>query len=186
MTAIWMILSKRRSRTLMSTAVIVGLSYVAVSYFGYSKMATEIFTTTQRRHQMVNDPITYRVLGPLLTIPQAIVMAPFGNGLGTEQVGGNFYSSGRMKLTTFEGEWPRIILEIGVIGFLGVAMTILGTVGTLWSARKMLSDPRIKAVFLVVTMICAAWGFGGVFFNHVTSFYFWIFVTAALAIGNEC
>jgi hypothetical protein len=125
------------------------------------------------------------MLGPLIAIPQAVDMAPFGNGLGTEQVGGNFYSSGKMTLTTIEGEWPRIILEIGVIGFVGVALTILGTLHSLWSARQTLSGPKIKAVLLVVTMLCAAWAFTGVFFNHVTSFYFWVFVASALAIGNE-
>jgi O-antigen ligase len=134
---------------------------------------------------MVNDPISYRVGALFLSIPQAIMMAPFGNGLGTEQIAGNYYASGRMSFTTMESEAPRIILEIGLIGFLGVVTTYLGAIYTLWSARKITSDPKLKTVFLVVTLICAAWAFTGVLFNHVASFFFWTVVTAALAIGNE-
>jgi hypothetical protein len=182
---VWLVLAKGRTRFAISALVLIGAGYGVINYFGLTSKAAEIITTTERRHQLVHDSIAFRILGPFIAIPQAIDMAPLGNGLGTEQVGGNYYASGKMTLTTIESDWARIIFEIGVIGFAGVVVTYAGVIGALWTARKTASDPKVKAILLVTTLICGAWFFTGVLFNHVSSFYFWVLISGALAMGNE-
>jgi O-antigen ligase len=183
--AMWMVFSKQRTRAMTYAVVIIAIGLLTIAFLGLWSQTAEIFTTTSRRHEMVHDPATRRLLTLIEAMPQAISDAPFGNGLGTEQVGGNYYASGRMRFSTTESEWPRIVMEIGVLGYVGVMITYLGSIWVLWSARKSIADTKLKAVFLATILICAAWAFTGVIFNHVTSFYYWAFVAAALALGNE-
>jgi O-antigen ligase len=182
---VWIIFSKQRTRAMTYALLVIAVGFLATALLGLWSQTAEIFTTTSRRHEMVHDPATRRLLTLVEAMPQAIIDAPFGNGLGTEQVGGNYYAYGRMRFSTTESEWPRIIMEIGVLGYVGVMVTYFGALYVLWSARKRIPDTKLKAVLLAAVLICAAWAFTGVIFNHVTSFYFWVFISAALAIGNE-
>jgi O-antigen ligase len=181
----WAVLSGRASRVLIGIAVFAAAFYVVAEYTGKLKSTTEILSAAQKRHAAVNDPVLKRVIAPLQEMLGALDSSPFGDGLGTEQVGGNYYVSGRATFTTFEYDWARIIMEIGVAGFLGVLITYLGALAVLFDYWRTAVDPKLKGMLIAVVLLNGFLFYTGVIFNHVASFYFWALVALAMALLRQ-
>ena len=65
MLVVWAILSKQRTRAIVSAVILIAIGYAAIDYFGLMSKTQEILTTTQRRHQMVGDSPWLRIVGRL-------------------------------------------------------------------------------------------------------------------------
>lgn len=179
----WLVLSGR-VKTLASGLALVIAVIGGLQLFGGSNSVTEILSAAQRRNEVAGDSATGRILMLFIEVPYAIVDAPFGVGLGTQQIGGTFYATGSMAFASYEAEWPRIVMEMGLIGLIGVAITHLGTIFLFASAWRMSRQPAIRTVYLTLAVVCGLWFVGGVVFNHVSSSFFWMFATCGFAVGQ--
>jgi hypothetical protein len=181
----WTFLSKQSSRMLGGLAIGSLVGYVGLNLFGILEDTTEILVAVQRRHAAAHDTIIGRILEPIAYVPEAVDTAPFGLGIGTEQVGGNYFSRGRMSFTTYESEWPRIIMEIGAIGFVGFLITHVSSLFLLYNAWRAAPRADTQGALLAMLLVCAFLFYGGVVFNHVSSFYYWSIVAMTMTIDGK-
>ena len=87
---------------------------------GYAFNLTSKFTTLtdklMERNDMAGDTFGERTMNPITEIGKAFDIAPMGGGFGTQQVGGVYAETGLMKFRNFENQFPRLILETGILG----------------------------------------------------------------------
>src|SRR5207249_7539399 len=107
-----------------------------VVYFGLSSTFSELGRGVLLRQKAAGDTAQERLFGQFEEGLFAIYVAPFGEGLGTEQVGGNYYTRGEMTFTTYEGQLPRLVLEMGAFGLAGFLLICAGAVMALQCAKK--------------------------------------------------
>src|SRR5439155_8274916 len=111
----------------------------------------------------------------------AIYVAPFGEGLGTEQVGGNYYTRGEMTFTTYEGQLPRLVLEMGAFGLAGFLLICAGAVMALQCAKKYAAGRGNQAALLATQLLLVSMFAANIVFNHVASALVWMIFAAVLA-----
>lgn len=160
---------------------------VLVSYFGLTATFIDLGQSLLVRAETSGDTIQERSVGQFFDALIAVDMAPFGNGLGTEQVGRKAYSAGELARTIFESPLARLVLETGVFGLLGFLLTCSGALLALQVAKQQATTSGEKAA-LLVTQLFLFWMLAGtVVFNHVASAFAWMIfaaVMASLPIGN--
>ncbi len=137
------------------------------------------------RAETANDSDNDRAIGHFDEALTAINLAPFGNGLGTEQVGRSAYSSGLLASTSFESQWPRIVLELGVIGMLGFVVICIGALAALQAAKRRAANQGEKAALLATQLYMVSSFFSNIVFNHVASAFAWFIFTAVMAALTE-
>ena len=177
----WATLGKFFTRTIINISVACAVLGGALYIWGYMDETQEILSASQRRNEVVDDSIIDRIFAPLFEIPEAADESLFGQGIGTEQVAGNYSKTGRMAFTTYESEWSRIIMEIGVVGLLGVAVTYLSAVLLLYQRLQKDRTREVRGILYAVILACCLWAYTGVIFNHVSSYYFWLLFALAVA-----
>lgn len=133
------------------------------------------------RAETSNDTVNERALAQFDEALDALKLAPFGNGLGTEQVGRTAYSSGLLAKTTFESQLPRLILELGVLGFLGFVSVCIGAVAALQATKRYCAGGGEKAALLATQLFLLASFFSNIIFNHVAAAFAWLIFTAVMA-----
>jgi hypothetical protein len=137
------------------------------------------------RAESANDSVNDRAFGQFDEALTAIDLAPFGNGLGTEQIGRSAYSAGLLANTTFESQWPRIVLELGVIGMLGFVVVSIGALAALQAAKRRAANQGEKAALLATQLFMVSSFFSNIVFNHVASAFAWFIFTAVMAALAE-
>jgi hypothetical protein len=111
----------------------------------------------------------------------AMAMAPFGSGLGTEQIGRNHYDHGEMASTTFESQWGRLVLETGILGLAGFIIVGVGSLIALEFAKRHVRKSGESAVYLATQLFMASMFATNTVFNHVASAFVWMIFSAVLA-----
>jgi len=133
------------------------------------------------RHEASEETIEGRTLGPIMDIVPATELAPGGLGFGSEQVAGVFADTGAMNLRLFENQFPRLILETGLIGFAGFLITCSGVLYVMLKARKYVPDDGHRMICVLSAFLVASFFFTNIAFNHIASFFAWIIVAVTLA-----
>jgi hypothetical protein len=133
------------------------------------------------RHAAGGDSFTERAFGQFGEGWRAACWAPFGVGLGTEQVGGNYASKGVMTFTTFENQVPRLILETGLPGLLGFLIICAGAILALQRAKGSSSNPQKRAMLLATQLLLGCLFYTNVVFNHTASAFAWMIFAAVMA-----
>ena len=133
------------------------------------------------RAQTSGDTTQERGVGQFEEAVAALEMAPFGNGLGTEQIGRYHYSQREMANTTFESQWGRLILETGAFGLVGYFVIGAGAILALQVAKKYTTGGGENAVLLATQLLFASMFFTNLIFNHVASAFVWMIFAAVLA-----
>lgn len=185
MLAIWLPLARIWSRRKMRIAVAAILLLAGALA---SDLTTTFFQLGQGlflRAESANDTVNERTWAQFDEALDALALAPFGNGLGTEQVGRSAYSVGSLSSTTFESQLPRIILELGVIGLAGFVIVSLGALAALQAAKRRCAGANDRAVILATQLFLIASFFSNIIFNHVASAFAWIIFTAVMAALPE-
>jgi hypothetical protein len=137
------------------------------------------------RQEKGDDSFDDRAFGQFGEAYDAITLAPFGNGLGSEQVGGNYYSAGTMSFTTFENQLPRIIMETGILGLIGFLMICIGAISTLQFAKQSVATQSERSVLLATQLLLISMFYTNVIFNHTASAFTWLIFVIALAGSKE-
>jgi hypothetical protein len=133
------------------------------------------------RAETSNDTVKERALGQFDEAFEALSRAPFGNGIGTEQVGRTAYSGALLSQTTFESQLPRIILELGIFGLAGFVMIGVGAIAALEHVQRRCSQRGERDAVLATQLFMIASFCSNIVFNHVASAFAWLIFTAVIA-----
>jgi hypothetical protein len=183
MLVVWAVLSKKRSRQLWTFIVLAGVAYGGLALAGKFSAVADVMGAVVKRQNTASDTFAERFSAPFMEALQAVSEVPLGQGLGTEQVAGN-YMRGVIGFTTYETEFPRVVMECGIIGFLGYALIHLSTIYEIFRLRQQSTSDAAKSVYLAVVLALGVWLMGGVVFNHVSSFFFWALVACVMAASQ--
>ncbi|MEO5714667.1 MAG: O-antigen ligase family protein [Luteolibacter sp.] len=180
---LWALSSVRASRVLWRSLWLAGILALAVllvfpSLAGrFVIMGEGVFD----RFETAGDSNSRRAFGQFEELLHAVIHHPIGTGLGTEQVGGNYVASGVAGFTQYENQFPRIVAEVGLLGFVGFVLLVIATLLALQETR---GDSRYWRWNLVVTatqITLLGQFYGSLVFNHTASAMVWLIATAVLA-----
>lgn len=165
-------------------AAIVGI--VAIGYaLNLNPIVVRLSDTVIARHEASDDTIEGRAIDPVLEIGLAASIAPVGLGFGTEQVAGVFAETGVMNLGHFEYQFPRLVLETGLIGLAGFLITCAGTLYVMFDTRRKTMDEGLRRVFVLSAFLVGSYFYTNVAFNHFASFFAWMIVAVTLAAASK-
>jgi O-Antigen ligase len=178
---IWLLYSGASSllnfRNLIACALFILLAF----YFGVSSKFFELRDGMLERHETAGDTIEGRTFGQVHEAIEALDTAPFGRGFGTEQIGGNYYSSGEMKFTTYENQLPRLVLETGITGLLGFLLVCAGAILSLQIAKRDAATRSRRAILLTTQLMLLPLFYINVVFNHTASTFVWIIFAVVIS-----
>jgi hypothetical protein len=163
-------------------SVIAGILLLAI--LASVELTTTFFKLGQGlllRAQTSSDTTHERGVGQFEEAVMALEMAPFGNGLGTEQIGRYHYSQREMANTTFESQWGRLILETGAFGLAGYLIMGAGAILALQVAKRYTTASGEIAALLATQLLFVAMFSTNLVFNHVASAFTWMIFAAVLA-----
>lgn len=185
MVIIWLLASGnlmgKKTRALAAVALCVAVALV----MGVTGTFSDLSQGLLQRIEASEDTVHDRAFAQLDEAVMAFEMAPFGNGLGTEQVGRFALSSGVLTHTSYESQLPRIILEVGLPGFLGFLAISIGAIVALQAVKSYHAPPGRKAALLATQLLLAATIYNNVVFNHIASAFVWMIFAAVLASKPE-
>jgi hypothetical protein len=185
MMGIWLIFP-RAGFSVLSRSLAVALVVIALCFsFGLSPIFSRLWGGVQQRHDAHEDTFEDRAFGQVQEGALALKTAPMGKGLGTEQVGGNYYSGGEMTFGTFEYQLPRLVLETGIFGLIGFLCVCSGALLALHAARTDAQTKGMKAAILATQLLLLPMLYTNVVFNHTASAFAWIIFAAMLAASVE-
>ena len=151
-------------------AILLGIA-PTVSNLGYGLL---------QREEVAGDSFQERAFGQFQEAYEAVAIAPFGNGLGSEQVAGIYYTTGVMGFATFENQLPRLIMETGIFGLMGFLLICVGAIAALKAAKQDVSKSA-RSVLLATQLLLASLFYTNVIFNHTASSFAWLIFVAVLA-----
>lgn len=159
---------------------------VMISYlFNLSPTAVRLSDSIIERHETSDDTVEGRVFDPVIQIGVATTVAPLGLGFGSEQVAGVFAETGVMSLRRFEYQFPRLVMETGLVGLIGFLITCAGTLYALFSTRHEIVNEGLRRVFVLSAFLVGSLFYTNVAFNHIASYFAWMVVAVTLAAGQS-
>jgi O-antigen ligase len=165
-------------------AAITGV--VLISYlFNLNSTAVRLSDNVIARHEASDDSIGGRVIDPLLEIGVAAKAAPTGLGFGSEQVAGVFAETGVMNLGRFEYQFPRLVMETGLLGLSGFLITCAGTLYVIFATRRQIANEGLRRVLVLSAFLVGTLFYTNVAFNHIASFFAWVIVAITLASASK-
>lgn len=185
MLAGWLCLQRQRAWSRRRPVIALSLlALAAVMWSGgvLSELA-RLGTAVWERHQDGGDTTWERVFGQVGVAWDVVWAAPLGVGLGTEQIGGNYAANHTLAFTTFESQFPRLVMETGALGALGFIVIAVGAIVSLQRARHLALSPRTRSAILATQLLLIPLFYAGVVFNHITSAFVWMLFAAIMAAG---
>ncbi len=181
---VWLFSARRVVENLVRVgAVIAGLALTLV-FAGRFSVIQNASDVLMARTEAADDTIEQRVLFPLNDVLEVSSAAPFGAGFGSEQVGGMFIDTGTMSFRSFEGQFPRIIIEAGVLGVVGFIAVCLGLLKSLYDTKLSAPSEAMRRTIVVTIFLVAVLFYGNVIFDHVASFFVWAISAAVLGSAS--
>lgn len=165
----------RRLRALWTVVVVVPLVLFAVN--AYAPDARDAFARRSADNNDVPARIVAIVSQPVWAIGQS---GPWGYGIGSTHQAAfavlrsqGITTSGVNAPPPAEGEWERIILEMGPIGFILSLVVRIAVSVQLWRAFRRLRGRREQ--FLVLGAFCFSLTLlvQPIVFNHIASIFYW-------------
>lgn len=164
-------------RIIFAGSALLGL----VVFFNLTPIFSDLGQGLLTRQETAGDTFTGRTLGQFQEGYEAIFNWPFGNGFGTEQIGGNYYSTGTMSFRTYETQLPRIIIETGILGLAGFLMICTGAILTLQLAKRDASTKAERSILITTQLLLLSIFFTNIIFNHTASAFAWLIFVAVAA-----
>ena len=162
-----------------------GAALTLIFLIGYSSnlssKVTGLAGKVVERHELAGDTFGERTMDPITEIGVAFETAAFGGGFGTEQVGGVYAETGLMKFRHFENQFPRIIIETGILGLAGFFVTWIGLLAALFDARNNCLTEDLRRVCVLSMFLISSLFFLNVVFNHTASYFAWSIFAVTIA-----
>ena len=187
MLGLWAISSMRATRVLTQSLWLTGV-FVLATIVVMPSLANRFVIMGDgvlERFETAGDSNAQRALGQWEELWFAVTNHPLGTGVGTEQVGGNYVAKGIAGFTQYENQFPRIVAEFGIFGFLGYIMLVFATMLALQKTR---GDNRFWRWNLVVTatqVTLLGQFYNSLVFNHTASAMIWILAAAVLSAAPQ-
>lgn len=181
---VWLFSARQILANLMRVAgALIALSVILIisDRFSLIQRASDVLMA---RNEAAGDTFEERVLFPVTDTFEAISSAPFGVGFGSEQVAGVFAETGVMSFRQFEAQFPRIVMETGLMGLCGFAVLYAGVMITLYTASRRVSSIALKRSIMAGLFLVGSLMFINVAFDHVASFFTWTLVAVLLAAAD--
>jgi len=176
----WIIGTKRYLSVLFRGILVGGCCVIAAYFLGLTSTFTKLSEGLMERQASAADSFNERAFGQFGQAINALRMYPFGHGFGTEQCGGQFYSTGAAGFNHFESPLPRLVMECGFTGLAGFLMICIGAILALQQAKQTVA-PKARTMLLATQIFLIPMFYGGVIFNHVASAFTWLIFTAVLS-----
>jgi len=183
--ASWVCFTPTGRVALLKVGLLSSLMILAAFALGVGSGARQMVNAVLERHEQGGDSFQERAFGQLSQAAAVAGVAPFGSGLGTEQVAANYAATRTMKFTTFEDQMPRLILETGVLGLVGFIIICSGAIRAMQQAKRATEDRRMHAVLLVSQVLLGCLFYTNVIFNHIASAFVWLIFTAVMAAAGS-
>lgn len=183
MLGLWALSSVRASRLMVKGVLVagaVGLVLLLISP-DLAERFTNVGLGVFDRFESAGDNNTQRAVGQWSEMWEAVMQTPFGNGLGTEQVGGNVATKGVASFTTYESQFPRLVVELGVLGFAGFMTMVAAVVMGLQRMKHGPGGARWDMVVTATQVFLLGQFYTNVAFNHTASTFVWIIVAGVFA-----
>lgn len=183
MLGLWALSSVQATRMLARGSVVAGIAAL-IALLLMPTLAERFMLTGEGvfdRFGSAGDSNLYRAVGQWEQMWEAVTHSPLGGGLGTEQVGGNFAAKGVMGFTTYEAQFPRIVVETGVLGFLGFLVLVGAVVWALQETKKGPGGQRWDLVATATQLFILGQCYSNLVFNHTASAAVWLVAAAVFA-----
>lgn len=183
MLVLWALSSVKATRMLgrgLWLAGLVGVVFLLL-FPGMSERFIYVGEGSFDRFESAGDDNMGRAFGQFDEMWQAIQNHPLGTGLGTEQVGGSYVSKGEAALGRYETQFPRIVLEMGFIGFVGFLLLVVAVTYALQKAKGGPKQWRWNLVVTATQIYLLGQFYSNLVFNHSGSSAIWLVATAVLA-----
>ena len=153
-----------------------------------SNLFPEALTAFQGRVQE-NEDLPGRLAELLYNPVWALAEAgPFGYGLGSTHQARVFVISGDTSdnlLPNAEGEWERIILEVGPVGFALVLLTRIFVARQLWRVFQACQGTPFQSYLMTALLFSLISIPGPLVFNHTASLFYWFLAGFGLIVGEK-
>jgi len=170
-----------RGITALARNLVVGACCVAIAVtLGLDATFSNLGEGLLQRSAKATDNISGRTFGQIEELVQAIGECPLGDGFGTEQAAGQFYATGKTRFKDYESPLPRLVMETGLLGFLGYLVVCAGAVISLQAAKRR-ATREMRALLLATQVFLLPIFYGGVIYNHTASAFTWLMFAAVLA-----
>ena len=184
MVAGWLLLSQSARSRVLSSAGVLGVAVGALLLTGQGSQLKRLWSGVAARHETASDTVHERAFGQFRELWEAAKTAPLGRGFGTEQVGGNYAVSGTMGFTNYESQFPRIVMESGILGFAGFSVVCAGALVSLRHARQAARSAAQQDALLATQLVLLTLFYTNVVFNHTASAFAWMLFAAVLAAAS--
>jgi hypothetical protein len=180
--AAWLFLGGKALANLKPVALIIAVAGVGLYMSGYLEQANEVVSAVQTRSLRATDNFAERLIVEFSPIYDAFVLAPLGNGFGSEQAG----RGGTVRVgSTYESPWGRLVMELGIVGLMGFVVSMGIAAIPIYRLLTAQRRGRLRTTAGVTAVVLLTNFLIGFQFNHVASFFFWFLTAALLALGNE-
>jgi hypothetical protein len=176
----WGCLSRSGFGALFKSAAIWVPCLLLICCAGVFPRFNQLGRAVIERHQTGDDTFSQRAFGQLQEGSEVASLVPFGAGLGTEQIGGNYVATGTMCFTNYETQLPRLIAETGLLGLAGYLAICLGAILALQEARRSARTDAMNAALFATQLLLIPLFYSNVVFNHVASAFVWMIFSAVL------
>jgi hypothetical protein len=181
MMATWLIFNRVRLSSSIRIIITAALLYLAIIMLGVMPTFSELGQELIQRQDSAGDSFNSRAFGQFQEAYEALIIAPFGNGLGTEQVAGNYYSNGATGFTTYETQMPRVVMETGILGLVGFLMICASAIYCLQLAKKTSSTKSDRSILLTTQVLLVSIFYTNVIFNHTASAFVWLIFVVVMS-----
>jgi hypothetical protein len=161
---------------MLPLAVVIAQNAFPEAWTSFFERVTDNEDVGERLTGLVSNPV-----------PAADAAGFFGYGIGaTHQAAAFLIPDGTAyrRPPEAEGEWERIMLELGVIGFLLVVVVRIMVLGRLWTAFVTSRGPEYRWFVATAMLFAAASLPGNLVFNHTASVFYWFFAGIAFIPDN--
>jgi 4-amino-4-deoxy-L-arabinose transferase-like glycosyltransferase len=177
----WLLVSRDRISLIARGLVMGAFCLIVAMAMGLTNTFSYLGQGLMERHAEANDSFNERAFGQFDETVDAVGLFPLGHGFGSEQIGGQYYSTGEAGFNHFENAWPRMTMETGVVGLIGYLVIFAGTILSLQAAKQAVPN-NVKPMLLATQLFLLPFFFyGGVIFNHTASAFTWLILAAVLA-----
>lgn len=183
--AVWAFAGGKYGRKAQFALSIAALLFMALFITEQWDVATEVTMTVHSRHMAASDTFYHRLWYHFIYPFDSLQIAPFGNGLGFEQIRTNTAGQLARGNWTFESPWGRTVMEAGVFGLIGFLITLAAVFRPVRNAYHFAPWGERKTILALTFAALLGRALIGFQFNHVAVYFFWAMAATALALYNQ-
>jgi len=163
-------------RGFAAAALLLGI----ILFFNLASNFTDLADGWLLRNETAGDSFQERTWGQFSEGREALFDGTIWKRVGTEQVGGNYYTDGTVSFTTFETQLPRLVMETGILGVIGFLSICIGAIVALQSAKRFADAGTTSAIIATQVLLIAVF-YTNIVFNQTAPAFVWMIFAAVIS-----